>query len=162
MRKFQVFMAAALLAIPAAVSAQTGTATINARVYKALTVTPIAATIDLGIAIQGAGTVLQVLPTASGAAAFTIAGQENTAITLSEPASTTLSGPGGGTLTFNALWGNGDTSTQSAQTAGAVTGATLNASGNHYVWLGGSANTSLITAAQTGTYTGTITLTVSY
>ncbi len=160
MRKFQVFMAAALLAIPAAVSAQSANATINATVYKALTVTATKATVDMGIGILG--TSWSVQPTATGAAAFAISGQENTAITITEPNSATLTGPGGGSLTFTPLWAHGATSTQSAQTAGAITGATLGAAGDYYVWLGGSVNTAALTAAQTGSYTGSITLSVSY
>ena len=54
MRKF--LMAAALLAIPAAVSAQSANATINARVWMPLSVTATQGTLDLGLAIQGAGT----------------------------------------------------------------------------------------------------------
>lgn len=161
MRKFQVLIAAALLAIPAVASAQSANATINARVYKALTVTATQATLDLGIAIQGAGTTLTVQPTAAGAAAFAINGQAATAITVTEPASATLAN-GAATLTFNPLWAHGATSTQASQTAGAITGATLNATGDYYVWLGGSVNTTAVTAAQTGTFTGTITLSVSY
>ena len=164
MRKF--LMAAALLAIPAAVSAQSANATINARVWMPLSVTATQGTLDLGLAIQGAGTTLTVLPTASGptnpAAAFTITGQPTAAVTLTQPASATLAGPNGGSLTFNAAWASHDANVQGSQTAGATPSVSLNASGNYYVWLGGSTNTSAITAAQTGTYTGSITLSVSY
>lgn len=159
MRKF--LMAVALLAVPAVLSAQSANATINARVYKALTITATQGTLDMGIAIQGAGTTLTVLPTAAGAAAFAINGQAATAITVTEPASTTLTG-GGATLTFNAQWAHGATSTQASQTAGSISAATLNATGDYYLWLGGSVNTTAVTAAQTGTYTGTITVSVAY
>jgi len=102
------------------------------------------------------------LSTDAAAAAFTITGVENAATTITVAPPATLSN-GTSTLSFiAAVPVSNTTNTQIGATTLAGTtggGATTNAIGNLWLWIGGGVNVGI--AQQSGLYNGTMTVSVT-
>lgn len=92
----------------------------------------------------------------------TVEGSANTTLDVSYT-STDLTN-GGNTLTLNEIVYGNDTDDASTSTSltSAVQQVDTNASGDYYIYLGGTIPSTSINGAQGGTYTGDITLTVAY
>src|SRR5690606_23828974 len=117
------------------------------------------ADLNMGIYAPGAGTVT-VSPTSPNAGKFTATGTPTTGVSVTYPATITLTS---GTRTLSltpALRGAAADNQAGSSVVSSGSTVTLSASGRYYFWLGGS--TAIGAAAGTGTYTGTFTLTVQY
>jgi hypothetical protein len=151
-----------LVVVVSAVSfAQSAVANVTANVNAVLTITNTGA-LSLGSVNQGA--TATIASNAAGAATFTVAGAASAATTV------TVAGPSGGNLTSGAntlpftlvLPRYNTVNTQGTSTAfGLTTGGSTstNATGQLYLWVGGS-----VTAAASqpsGSYTGTLTVSVT-
>lgn len=96
---------------------------------------------------------------------FTIAGANSTSLLISWGDAVTLTETvtGTATMTLDVAISGSDADTQSASTlldTPAGTSRTTNATGAYYLWAGGSLGT--LNAQDTGTYEGTVTVTVAY
>ncbi|MBW7888042.1 MAG: DUF4402 domain-containing protein [Bacteroidetes bacterium] len=150
---------ALLIAVSAFVFAQSTTASVTANVSATLTIIS-TQNLNLGNVAQG-GTVT-VNGNAATAARFTITGAGNAATTVTVTTPTDLTS-GANTLPFtavNAYYGTTNAATPSTS-FGATTGgsANTNASGNLFVFVGGSVTAGASQAA--GAYSGTITVAVT-
>ena len=160
MRRVVLSVAAlATLGVPATASAQSSAsadASVSATVVAALTLTNNS---DLDFGTVGLNTVATVAFTDAAAANWLASGEANTPVTVTFPASITLSN-GPDDMTFTASMGS-HASTQASASA-LNTGASVNmdGSGNHQFWLGGSIDTS--GGISTGVYSGLFGLTVEY
>jgi len=163
MRKMAIALAlvAGMAGGAAAQTTASASANVLVNVYAALSLTATDNQVDFGTVNPGAGA-LAVSPIASGAdaAAFTATGQPSTPITITFPASVNLSN-GATNIAFTPSMSAGATSTQGSSAPIASGDAlTLNASGNGYLWMGGSLT---VAAAQaTGQYTGSVTVSIAY
>lgn len=157
-----MFSAAVLAGMLSAVPAQAQTsasadATVTLQVLAPLTLTK-NSDLDLGTTTQGNNAT--VAATAAAAAKFTAGGEASTAITLTFPATATLAN-GGNNLSFAPAMNSNAADDQAASTARASGDVvTLSNTGFHYFWMGGTATVAANQA--TGTYTGTVTVTVAY
>ncbi|HSL71614.1 MAG TPA: DUF4402 domain-containing protein [Longimicrobiales bacterium] len=161
MRKIVVMAAAMLLGTTGAALAQTSdsdNAIVTLDVVAALSLTT---TQNLDLGVTTAGTNATVLPTATAAGAFTAAGQANTPITVTYPATVNLAGPGANIVFTPSLTGDPSAANQ-AGAAAVASGSTvtLSGTGGHFFWLGGTATVPVGQAS--GTYSGTFTLSVAY
>jgi hypothetical protein len=155
-----LFLVAVLLLTVSALSfAQTSagvTATVNA-------VLSVVKTNDLAIGNVTKGTVKTVLSTDAPAAAFTVTGEPATVtdITVAFPANLTF---GVNNLPFTGqipVYNSSNSQVGTTALAGLTSGsATLNGSGNLYLWIGGGVNAAV--GQTSGTYSGTINVTVAY
>ncbi|MET0980851.1 MAG: DUF4402 domain-containing protein [Telluria sp.] len=165
---FRLAVLALAMAGAGSAMAADGTATTSGTVVKPIAVAGVA---DLVFGSFAAGTALGSVTISTsgartstnvtlvgderGAAQFDVTGTANLNYTFSL-AGTTLTGPGGATMTFlpvSDLSGGGAIS-------GAVTGGTLNASGEQSVFVGGVLTVGSSQAP--GDYTGELTATVAY
>lgn len=169
MRKSLIFFAAAILLVPAALSAQTSAqadATVRAHVYAPLTIAASAGNIgggimDLGIVTAGTGGTLTIpASNAASAVLFTVGGQASVPITVTTTVNP-LTGPGTDiTLTPNWLHASSNTNPGGAGAATLPGSVTLSASGAYFMWLGGQVTIAAGQAA--GTYSGTVRVAVAY
>lgn len=157
MMKRVLVLGFALCAISAFAFAQTSTtANVTANVTAALTITNTGA-LNLGNVSQGATVTITSLT--AGAATFTIQGAASagTTVTVTDPANLTF---GANNLPFTGQIPRFNTvNVQASSTAfGALTGGSTstNASGQLFLWVGGSVTASGSQAA--GSYTGLITV----
>jgi len=151
--------AAAVLGVPASATAQSSAsadATVSATVVAALTLTNNA---DLDFGTVGLNTVATVLFTDAAAANWTAAGEANTPVTVTFPASILLSN-GTDDMTFNASMGSHASTQASAAALNSGDSRNLDGAGNHQFWLGGNIDTS--GGISTGVYSGLFGLTVEY
>jgi hypothetical protein len=154
-----ILVAVLLLVVSSLSFGQNASASVSVTVNAALTIFK---TNDLAFGIVARGNAATILSTDAAAAAFTITGVENaaTTITVTQPATLTN---GTSTMPFLAAVPVCNTvnsqvgTTALAGTAGG--GATTNAVGNLWLWIGGGVNVGI--AQQSGNYTGTLTVSVS-
>jgi hypothetical protein len=127
------------------------------RVYANLSLTK-NADLDLGITNPNAD--VTVAASSASAGKFTVAGQGSVPITVTYPASISLTS-GANSLSFAPSIAGLDADTQGSASA-VSSGSTVNTSagGAFYVWLGGTATVGVSQA--TGSYTGSFTLSIAY
>lgn len=141
----------------AAQSSANASAAVSLRVFSDLTLTK---NTDLDMGITNPGINQVVAATAGSAGKFTMGGQGSAGVTVTYPASITLTS-GANTLSFAPDVNGLDTDTQgSSSSVSSGSSVTTSAGGAYYFWLGGTAT---VPGAQaTGTYTGSLTLSVAY
>lgn len=160
MRRVVLSLAAvAILGAPAAANAQSSAsadADVTATVVAALTLIKNS---DLDFGTVGLNTIANVAFTDAAAANWLASGEANTPVTVTFPSSILLNN-GTDNMTFNASMGSHATTQASATAVSSGNSVSLDGSGNHQFWLGGSIDTS--GGISTGLYTGTFGLTVEY
>ncbi len=137
--------------------------TVQADVILGLTISVSPSALNYGYVVAGSTPPL-VLPAKAGVPEFTITGNPGSSVYFGWSGTISLTGPGTDLIFTPAFAGN-NTGTQSGSTtisSGSSNTYLLNSpGGNYYVWLGGSL--AAIPSNQTvGTYSGTLTLTVTY
>jgi hypothetical protein len=152
-------VAVLLLVVSSLSFGQSANATVSVTVNAALSIFK---TNDLALGTVARGSAVTVLSTDAAAAAFTITGVENAATTILVAPPATLSN-GTSTMAFigqipvcNTSNSQVGTTALAALTGG---GATTNAVGNLWLWIGGGVNVGI--AQQSGNYTGTINVSVT-
>ncbi len=166
MRKsLMILVAAALMLVPVAVSAQTtasATVTVQATVQRALSITPASNTLNFGTVVAGAAVAPSVAP-ASGVT-FAVQGENSKGIYFTYDASTTMTGPGATDITFAPSVIGGTTNVVGSASAvpseASVGSLALSGTGNFYLWVGGSLTVPGATVP--GAYSGTWHLSVAY
>lgn len=160
MRKAYLFIAAALIGMPAAAAAQMSAhtdVTVQATVLKGISISPNTATLDFKTMIAGQPTGNTIDPkTSADAVHFTVSGYNGATVNVVLPSNPTFN-----TMTYSpTLVGAADVGSRA--TAGAV-GATvtLSGTGEYNLWLGGSLSAPASGTAP-GTYSTLWTLTVNY
>jgi len=154
----------------------TVTVTYNGQNYYSYLTIPVTATLQGNVSLTATGSlnfnpvVAGVVPpvlsaSASGAPEFTAGGVRNGTSTVTF-SNTTLTGPGGATLTFYPSVIGSGTNSQSGATS-ITSGSHLNTGSgsnhNYYFWLGGSLGSTQIPTTQSpGSYSGTFVLSVTY
>lgn len=152
-------LAAAVLLSPASgLAGQSVSAQARTRILVALSVTK-NADLDMGMYNPGAGTV-SVAATSPNAGKFTASGSASTAITVTYPTTITISN-GAATLSLTTtIRGAQDDNQAGSTVVGSGEVVILSGTGRHYFWLGGT--TTIGAGASTGTYTGSLTLSLQY
>ncbi|MCA1801227.1 MAG: DUF4402 domain-containing protein [Rhodothermaceae bacterium] len=160
MKRFITVMVCAVIALfyTDVVTAQTNaSATVTANVLSTLQVTNLAGNqiLDFGD-VSPVST--ETIPFSSGVD-FRISGASNVPVVVTFTAPTELTGPGA-PIGFTAEFEGSETNIIGS-TSSVVSGAerTLNADGNHFLWLGGEITVGNVLP---GTYSGTFTVTVAY
>jgi hypothetical protein len=159
-----ILVAVLLLTVSALSFAQVSTtANITANVNATLTINRLT---DLAIGNVLQGQTVPILSTAAAAASFQVIGATNAATTILVAYPATLSGPGAATMTYTPEYPTSNIVGGAAGRAGATpfiayTGgsATTSATGNLFVWIGGDVTATAVQAA--GSYSGTLTVTVT-
>ena len=151
-----------LLLSPTFVSAQnSASASVTADVQQPITVTK---SNDLAFGTVFPGVSKSIAVTDGNAAAFAIAGQASTAVSLTFTLPATL-GSGGNTLPLTAWTARYNTTNSAASgtnftPSSSASAATLHTTGALYVFVGATAQPAVNQAA--GSYSGTLTMTVVY
>ncbi len=140
--------------------------TVSAKVIQALQLNATSASLDLGTVIAGTTPAAYTAST-SGVPEITATANGATDLTVSYPASVSLSDGGSGHITFNLqVYSSSSNDPAGANTiadhATQKTSGSDLSSGNAYFWLGGSFAGQIPSNQTPGNYSGTFTFTVSY
>jgi len=154
-----LFLVTGLLLIAVTISFSQ-TASVTATVNTALSVVK---TSDLAIGVVVKGNTKTILSTGAGAAAFTVSGEANQSTNVTVAFPTVLTDAGSNTMAFTGQTPiHNSVNTQGGTAFGALTGgsATLNSTGDLYIWMGGGVTAAANQAS--GNYSATISVTVAY